>query len=675
MNLKPKILLCSCIVFGFFFFSLQTSAKTPNDPEAEPTPWQYEKIGLPEAWDKTTGSGAVTVAIIDNGFDHFHPDLINNVWKNEDEIANNGIDDDGNGYIDDVWGWSFVPEDYDNDGKIEPSEKRGYKSPRPNIFDLKDVSEKTVHHGTAVAGLIGAQGDNELAGSGVNWDVNLMNIKIANNAGSGKVGSFPKAVRYAIDNGADVISFSLVGSMSGEEVEDLKNVIDYAHREGVVMFAAAGNKAKDLSEDPMYPVCADDHLDKTEKIVGVSAVRKSRRVTRFTNTGSECIDITAPGVNLSSTVRYAPAFGLEEKYRGSWSGTSFAVPLVSGTAGLIKSIQPEWSPEKVYEAMFETVSNSKGHETETYKDLFGSGLLQADEAVEYAWERATADLDLSGLVGIDPEGKVRAASLKNFEQAPELPFYRPKNKDKIKQIVRAETRIVTLVESEDKRKINLYASSTRWIKVGEIDLNLDEDVGVNDLVVGDIDYDGQDEVILSYSGENNKSYIKLLQQKGDISVQREFDSNIKSLDVLNSLKKDELVGLFESENDYHLSFLNQKLIKSDQVDVDFAAQSLSSGDIDGDKRIELVLSSYADKQPLLSYLERDGTIKRRFYSYDPSYNGRYETVVGDINSDEKDEVITIPKIGQKIRAWSDKVKKVEETDSYGLNLFTLPIIK
>ncbi|MFB6226544.1 MAG: S8 family serine peptidase [Candidatus Paceibacteria bacterium] len=675
MSLKHKAVLCLCLFFGTFFFSAHTSAKTPNDPQLSPVPWQYEKIGLPQAWDKTTGSEAVTVAVIDNGFDHFHPDLIDNVWKNKDEIANNGIDDDGNGYIDDVWGWSFVSEDYDNDGEISPKEEKGNKSPRPNIFDLKDVSEKTVHHGTAVAGLIGAQGDNGLAGSGVNWDVNLMNIKIANNAGSGKVGSFPKAVRYAINNGADIISFSLVGSMSGEDVEDLKDVIDYAHKKDVAMFAAAGNKAKDLSKDPMYPVCADSHLEESERIIGVSAVRRSRLVTRFTNTGSECIDITAPGVNLSSTVRYAPSFGLEEKYRGSWSGTSFAVPLVSGTAGLIKSIQPDWGPEKIYQAMFETVSNSDGHETETYKDLFGAGLLQADEAVEYAWERATADRDLPGLIGIGSRGRAYTSRFRDSESPIELPFYNPQEEKKINQIARGESRIVTLVGAGKDREINLYASSTGWINVGEIDPGLKPDDKISDLVVGDINHDDREEVILSYSGPDNKTRVKLFQQSSGLAVEKSFSREIQSLDILNSLKQDELIGLFKSDEDYYVSFLNQRLVESKRVNIDFKAQKLDSGDIDGDKRIELVLSSYENNPPLLSYLERDGTIKRRFYSYDPSYTGRYKTVVGDINSDEKDEIITVPKFGHELRAWNDGADIIRKSESYGLDLFTLPILK
>ena len=131
------IILMPCVVV----------AKIPNDPGAEQ--WAFADLGVYQAWDYFTGSTDVVVAIIDNGFDTFHPDLRNNLWQNKKEIRNNQIDDDENGYIDDVYGWNFL--DNNND-------------PRPSVLGLADYEKKEAlfNHGTLVAGIIGAVGNNKL---------------------------------------------------------------------------------------------------------------------------------------------------------------------------------------------------------------------------------------------------------------------------------------------------------------------------------------------------------------------------------------------------------------------------------------------------------------------------------------------------------------------------------
>ncbi|MBI4994818.1 S8 family serine peptidase, partial [Candidatus Peregrinibacteria bacterium] len=296
-------------------------AMMPNDPEARQ--WAYEHVGLYKAWDYAIGSSDVVVAVIDNGVDFLHPDLMDNAWKNIDEIPNNDIDDDKNGFIDDVWGWNFV--DNNND-------------PRPNVEALSetDKEEYTFSHGTLVAGLIGAVGNNGIDGTGVSWRAKIMSIKILDNSGEGDIVPLAPAIRYAVDNGADVINISAVGYENGDK-DDIKQAVKYAYEKGAAIIAAAGNNNTYLNASPLYPICADLGTG-GQMVLGVSAVTPDHHVTRFSNTGSDCIDIAAPGIDVSSTVRFSPTNGLIQRYKGGWSGTSFAAPLVSGAAALLKGL-------------------------------------------------------------------------------------------------------------------------------------------------------------------------------------------------------------------------------------------------------------------------------------------------------------------------------------------------
>ncbi len=372
-DLRFKIFLNLCkglrllIIICFLFVAQQANAVMPNDPEAKQ--WAYEHVGLYKAWDYAIGSRDVVVAVVDNGVDFLHPDLMDNAWKNEDEISGNGIDDDNNGFIDDVWGWNFV--DNNND-------------PRPNVEALSEseMEEDVFSHGTVVAGLISAVGNNGLDGTGISWYARIMSVKILDNSGEGDIVPLSPAIRYAVDNGADVINISAVGYENGDK-DDIKQAVEYAYEKGVVVVAAAGNNNTFLNASPLYPICADLGTG-GQMVLGVSAVTPEHRVTRFSNTGSDCIDITAPGINVSSTVRFSPTNGLTKRYKDGWSGTSFAAPLVSGAAALIKSIQPSWGAKEIYFSILSTVHHTPGQDEAVYADLFGKGLLQIDKAVKYA---------------------------------------------------------------------------------------------------------------------------------------------------------------------------------------------------------------------------------------------------------------------------------------------------
>jgi len=360
-NLAKKSTLM--IFLGIFLCSSAAVAKIPNDPDYPQQQTMWQQINAEQAWDYGVGSNQVTVAIIDTGADIWHEDIKQNVWINFYETPSNGYDDDGNGFIDDVNGWNFI----ENNNDV-----------RTGVQDNTDDPE-AIRHGTVVAGLIGAVGDNKHSGTGLNWRVSLMPLRAIASDGSGSYEKVIQAIRYAIDNDADVISLSIVGF---EYSEEFKKILREAYDKGIVIVAAAGNDRQfgigDLNTYANYPICFD--VGSTENwIIGVSSVNNNDQLSRFANYGN-CVDIVAPGENIFSTERYAPVFGYNEEFSGPWVGTSFAVPLVAGTAALIKSFHPNASAKEIIDAILNNADFIKDKNPIFFNSL-GFGRLNVGEAV------------------------------------------------------------------------------------------------------------------------------------------------------------------------------------------------------------------------------------------------------------------------------------------------------
>lgn len=373
-----------CLLF-FVSLLLQPGAvfaRVSNDPEG--SQWAYDLLKVGEVWDVTQGSDNVIVAVIDNGIDIDHPDLRDNIWRNLREIPNNGKDDDANGYVDDIYGWNFVPDDLNGDKEIGPDENKGNPNVRPRVrTGLSESDRENISHATIVAGIIGARGDNAFDGAGLNWRVKLMSVRVVDETGISHAFVLGKAIRYAVDNGAHIINISLVGNAYDPE---LKSAIHYAAERGVAIVAAAGNTLTDLNIEPEYPICADATTT-MPLVVGVSAIQEGRQFASFSNSGSTCIDVTAPGVGIASTVIYRPDLGFTSSYAGGKRGTSYAAPFVSGILALIKSVQPDWRAPELYDALFTSVSKTTPTNEEQYRTLFGRGLVQARAAVDLAMSK------------------------------------------------------------------------------------------------------------------------------------------------------------------------------------------------------------------------------------------------------------------------------------------------
>lgn len=302
--------------------------KTPNDPEYGQL-WGLSNqgaldkdamrgirgvdIGAERAWEVTTGAPNIVVAVIDTGIDFSHADLADNAWVNEIEAKGQaGVDDDANGYIDDINGFNFVA----NDG---------------NIVD-------DYGHGSHCAGTIGARGDNNVGVAGVAWNVRLMAVKFLDRNGSGTIANAIKAVDYARVMRAHISNNSWGGAGASDI---LKKTVEDTMTAGQLFVAASGNDAGDNDQTPMQPAGFP-----FQNILSVAAVDNRGGFADFSNFGEESVHLAAPGVNIFSTV---PG-GYE-----IFSGTSMAAPHAAGVAALVWSKYPKMTYVQVRRRLLDSV--------------------------------------------------------------------------------------------------------------------------------------------------------------------------------------------------------------------------------------------------------------------------------------------------------------------------------
>lgn len=292
----------------------------PNDPLLY-NQWGLNSIGSYGAWATTVGSKNVVVAIIDSGIDLNHPDLKNNLWTNAGEIPGDGIDNESNGYVDDVYGWNF----YSNNNDVQ--DRYG--------------------HGTHVAGIVGAEGNNGLGVVGVNWNVSLMTLKFTDDSGIGHTGAAAQAMDY-ISMMKNVYGVNVVvanaswGGGTGFS-NMLYGAIGRLNDSGVVLSVAAGNSSIDTDISLRYPSCFD-----VNNVISVGALSSNGiSLAAFSNYGANNVDLAAPGGAIFSTLQY-------DRY-GYKSGTSMAAPFVTGAVALLNSAKPGLSISEVKAAIFGSV--------------------------------------------------------------------------------------------------------------------------------------------------------------------------------------------------------------------------------------------------------------------------------------------------------------------------------
>lgn len=279
--------------------------------------WYFKFLEVPTAWTKTRGNADVVVAVIDSGVDFTHEDLIGKSWSNPREIAGNNIDDDHNGFIDDTNGWNFVTN--------------------------KPVGAPLNDHGTMVTSTIAAEADNYLGLAGIAPGVRIMNLQVTTPADQNfnedyiTLQNAQEAIKYAVDNGADIINLSFA-SQSSEAL--YKDSLAYAYAHGVLVVIASGNDGKNLDNTKYSPVCDDGS---SPYALGVASLNVLGFASAFANVGSSCIDLYAPGEQI---VVAAPGgrYMLAE-------GTSFSAPIVAATAALLESLHPDWNVAEIRAAL------------------------------------------------------------------------------------------------------------------------------------------------------------------------------------------------------------------------------------------------------------------------------------------------------------------------------------
>jgi hypothetical protein len=308
------------------------TATTPNDPLFS-LQWGLSQIDAPTAWDISTGAGTVPIALLDSGLQFNHPDLAGKLWVNPGEVPGNGLDDDNNGFIDDVNGWDFV------NGDNMPADDNG--------------------HGTQTAGVAGAASNNSTGIAGVCWNCTLMPVKVMGAGGVANYSDIAAGVLYAARKGARVINISLGGYSESAALQAA--ILSAVETYGSVVVAGAGN---DHLSTPFYPAAYP-------QVLAVAASGPGDILWGDSNYG-EWVDVVAPGADIHTTF-------LGGDY-GAVHGTSLSTAFVSGVAGLLRSHYPDWSADMVRAQITHTAQNIDSLNP-GFAGLLGSGRVNAYQSL------------------------------------------------------------------------------------------------------------------------------------------------------------------------------------------------------------------------------------------------------------------------------------------------------
>ncbi len=560
------------------------AAYIPNDYLAV-RQGNFEAVRAPQAWDITRGVPGVVVAVLDTGVAIDHPDLKENIWTNIEEIPNNGIDDDKNGYVDDVRGWDFVGRD---------------KDPNPD-FNV-GYMEAGVQHGTIVAGVIAARGDNKEGVVGVCPNCKIMPLRVLNSQGVGDASVVVEAIEYAISNGANVINMSFVGD---ERSQMLYDVIKKAYNAGIVVVGAAGNdtltNGSNLDGKAMYPVCFDEY-EGENFILGVAALDNDGKRAGFSNFGKKCVDISAPGTKVYSTGVYSPGKEhFESYYTGYWSGTSVAAPLVAGVAALIKSLNPQISAGRIIQEILSSAKDVTAINPD-HKDDLGRGMLDAYRAVKNVDE-----------------------SLKNARA----------NKYIVTGAGRGEESYVSLF-SPDGLTINKFMAYNKNFRGGIT------------VATGDVLGNGEEQIVTG-AGITGGPHVRVFDKEGTIlseffALEDNFRGGINVVvgDFNNDGKAEiavapqsayaPLVRIFDSKGN--------KLNEFYAYDVNFkGGVSLAAMDSYGFGGQWIVTGAGAGGGPQVRVFDWQGKVQNEFFAYRKDFVGGVNVAAGDFDSDGFTEIV------------------------------------
>jgi subtilisin family serine protease len=607
---------------------------TPNDSFFG-NQWYLSKIKADSAWDKVSESPDTVIAVIDSGVQISHPDLRDNIWKNDREIPGDGIDNDHNGFIDDVNGWDFstnVPD------------------PSPKFAD--GWTEAGISHGTMVAGIIAARGNNGQGVAGVTWRAKIMPLKALNDKGEGRVSDVIRAIDYAVNNGADIINLSFV---SFNYSAGLQEAITRAHNAGIMIVAAAGNEQAagegyNIDKTKIYPACYDGSLVGENMVIGVAATDALDQKTKFSSYGFSCVDISAPGISFFNTVTGDSRAGAVKYYDGYWSGTSMAAPLVSATLALIQQANPELSRRETVNILFASTDNISRLNPD-YLGQLGNGRLNVNRAVEMAKEKLYNHLGRLLILPATQKNKLKVVAANG-----DLAYYLPD--DAIKTgapFVTGDTNgngvdeIVVGAAIGDEPKIRILSSQGKLL--GEF-LGADKNFrgGLNVALI-DLDNSGAKKIIVA-PASGGSPQIKIFDYQGNLKEQFlaapsnwRGGFNISAGDIDGKGLSEIVVGFGKgSEPQVRIFNFEGKLIgtflayeKSFRGGVNVAVANL-----DGRKdhnKAEIIVAPGPGREPQVKIYNNRAQLNNKFLAYNKNWQGGVNLAAGDINSDGVSEII------------------------------------
>lgn len=644
--------------------------------------WYLRHIGLPSAWESSTGSPDVIVAVLDTGVDINHQDLKDNIWTNPAEIPDDKIDNDTNGYIDDVHGWDFID---------------GTNDARPSA--VPPYSRTALHHGTVVSGVIGAVGNNQQGVAGVTWRTRIMPLRVLDSEGKGDVDQVAKAVEYAARNGARVINLSFVGHGFSQRLYD---ALRQAYLSGVLIVTAAGNVDEqpgsngDLDTSPMYPVCYDA-ADNTGQnwILGVTATDLLDQHLPTSNYGSRCVDIAAPGASFTGTQVYDPRFGLNDRYGGSWSGTSLAAPVVAGVAALLFTAHPEFSHAQVISAIQSTADDITSL-NRTYAGKLGKGRINAARAIRVGSPGApTTATGVTGQIVLLPNGfrslnaelvtptgekkKSWAVVQRDFRAGGEVAV----SEDARTEVNDSRVRISSILRGEQNIVFSEGVGGRGLLRVYDVHGQLQREWlafdrpfgGGVSVASGDVFGNGEASVIvMAQSGGGPQVRVfnrqgKVLQQffAYETSLRGGFD--VAVADVTGDGKAEIITASLSRELPIRVYRPDGTLLTEWRALGPYGVR-VSAGDLEGDGVSEVVLTSLRPGSSTVGIYSGQGVVRGLFSALPKGFRSNVTVATGDVNGDGVDEIITGPTAagGPQVRIFDNRARLLGQFFAYDARL-------
>lgn len=616
-------------------FTYQASLE-PQDPYY--TQQLYlSQIKAHQAWNITTGSSNITLAIIDSGVDINHPDLKNNIWTNPNEVADNGLDDDENGYTDDVHGWDFIRQTAD---------------PRPKLDE--DYTIVGINHGTVVAGVAAAQGGNAEGIAGVSWRAKIMSLRVLDGIGLGDTLTVARAIDYARQQKVDVINLSFVGT--GKSLT-LEKAIKAANDAGILVVAAAGNEVAngiDMDSNPQYPV-GHDGPNGENWVIGVASIDNNDRLASFSNYGKKYIDLSAPGVGIFSSVYHQnDNQNFQKYYESGWTGTSVSAPQVTGAAALIKSLKPNLSLQQIKDILLNTADNID-YLNNNYASKLGKGRLNIFAAVDKTLlEKPKANGGLKKIV-VSPLQQTGPYVRIFKKTTAENQFFAFDEK------FRGGISLAAGDLNDDGTAeilTGLGRGTYPWIKIFNQNGTLNEKIvaytenfrGGVEVALGDVDGDGALEII-SAAGVGGGPQVRIFSTTGIVEGQFfAFEkTNRSGLEIacgdVNQDGRDEIIVIKKS-GDSLIKILDYsgELIASFYAYDKKSKQNvhLAAGDLDNDGLAEIVTGTGSGFGPQIKIFDKNGNLKNSFLAYAANFRGGVYPAVGDVDDDGEQEIVTSP---------------------------------